>query len=75
MAVSADLAKLLDKAYEDKTLSEVLAASPAALSGLTDAHAEQLKAVLGIDTIAELGSNKYFRAAAALVALQELGGA
>ena len=28
MAVSADLSKLLDKAYEEKSLAEILAASP-----------------------------------------------
>lgn len=74
MAVTADLAKLLDKAYEDKTLSEILAASPAALAGVTDEDAIHLKEAFGIDSIAKFGANKYFRAAAALVALQELGG-
>jgi len=75
MAVSADLAKLLDKAFEDSSLSSILAATPAALAGVTDADAQHLKDAFGIDTIAEMGSNKYFRAAAALVALRDLGGA
>lgn len=75
MAVSADLAKLLDKAYEDKTLSEVLAASPAALAGVTDADAVHLKEAFGIDTVEQMGTNKFFRAAAALAALKDLGGA
>ena len=74
MAVSADLSTLLDKAYEEKTLSEILAASPAALAGVTDADAEHLMAAFGIDSVEKLGSNKFFRAAAALVALKELGG-
>ena len=36
MAVSVDLAKSLDKVYEDKSLKEILDASPAALAGVTD---------------------------------------
>lgn len=70
MAVSVDLAKSLDKAYEDKSLSEILSASPAALAGVTDAKAQVLKDVLGIKTVRELGSNKYFAVAGVLVALE-----
>jgi hypothetical protein len=40
MAVSIDLSQGLDKAYEDKSLDEILAASPAALAGVTDADAQ-----------------------------------
>jgi hypothetical protein len=68
MAVSVDLSKALDKAYEDKSLAEILAAPPSALAGLTERHDALLKE-LGIDTIAELGSNKYFALAGVLVAL------
>ncbi|WP_426998801.1 hypothetical protein [Pseudarthrobacter sp. N5] len=70
MAVSVDLAKALDKAYEDKSLSEILNASPSALAGVTDATAKALKDVLGIDTVRELGSNKFFAVAGVLVALE-----
>ncbi|XAS67793.1 hypothetical protein V3C33_00110 [Micrococcaceae bacterium Sec5.7] len=70
MAVSVDLAKALDKEYEDKSLSEILNASPSALAGVTDAKAKALKDVLGIDTVRELGSNKYFAVAGVLVALE-----
>ena len=42
MAVSVDLAKSLDKAYEDKGLKEILEASPAALAGVTDKDAQLL---------------------------------
>lgn len=34
MAVSVDLEKSLDKAYEDKSLKDILDASPAALAGV-----------------------------------------
>ena len=42
MAVSVDLAKSLDKAYEDKSIKEILDASPAALAGVTAAQAPTL---------------------------------
>lgn len=68
MAVSIDLTKALDKAYENSTLEEILAAPPA-LAGLTETHDEALEASLGIKTIRDLGSNKYFAVAGVLVAL------
>ena len=68
MPVSVNLEKGLDKAYENKSLDEILAAPPSALSGLTERHDELLKE-LGIKTIADLGSNKYFALAGVLVAL------
>jgi hypothetical protein len=69
MAVSVNLAKGLDKAWEDKTLDQILAAPPSALAGLTEKHDEILREALGIKTIADLGSNKYFALAGVLVAL------
>ncbi|MCE7010332.1 hypothetical protein LWC34_47145 [Kibdelosporangium philippinense] len=66
MAVSADLAKQLDKAYEEKTVAEVLDAPVAALSGVSEGDAEKLAAAFGIKTVRDLGTNKYFKLAAAL---------
>lgn len=63
--------KLVDKAWEDKTAAEILAAPPSALEGLTEKHDEILKG-LGIKTIADLGKWKYARRAAALVELGPL---
>lgn len=71
MSVTSDLAKALDKAYEDKSLKEILDASPAALAGVTDADAEALQKALNIKTVRQLGSNKFFAFAAALVALEK----
>jgi hypothetical protein len=62
--------KLVDKAWEGKTASEILAAPPSALEGLTEKHDEQLGA-LGIKTIGDLGNWKYAKRAAALAALAE----
>lgn len=71
MSVSSDLAKALDKAYEDKPLKEVLDASPSVLAGVTDDDAAALKAALNIKTVRDLGSNKFFSLAAALVAIEK----
>lgn len=69
MTVSADPSKYLDKAYEDKTLTEVLAAPVSALAGVTDSDAEHLQAAFNIKTVADLGKNKYFAAAQAMLSL------
>src|SRR3978361_1680905 len=58
MAVSIDLDKALDKAWENKSLAEILAAPPSALAGLTERH-DEILATLGIKTIAALGSNTH----------------
>ncbi|MFE4196943.1 hypothetical protein ACFRJ9_13850 [Paenarthrobacter sp. NPDC056912] len=68
MAVSVELGKALDKSYENATLDEVLAAPPSALAGLTEKH-DELLAGLGIKTVRDLGSNKFFATAGVLVAL------
>ena len=69
MAISADLAKQLDKAYENLTAAEVLDAPVAALSGVSEGDGEKLAAAFGIKTVRDLGTNKYFRLAAALADL------
>jgi len=74
MAVSVNLAKALDKEFEDKSLKEILDASPAALAGITDAKAAAMQELLGIKTIRELGSNKFFAMAGVLVALEGKAG-
>jgi|tagenome__1003787_1003787.scaffolds.fasta_scaffold13223497_1 hypothetical protein len=73
MAVSANMDSLLDKAYEGKSLTEVLDAPVSALSGVSDADAEALRQAFNVRTVHDLGRNKYFKAAAALVALGEAG--
>jgi hypothetical protein len=73
MAVSVDLAKALDKAYEDKPLKEILDASPSALAGVTDQDAKQLEDAFNIKTVRQLGASKVFAVAAALVAVENAG--
>jgi len=64
-------AKLVDKAWEEKSAAEILAAPPSALEGLTEKHDEVL-AGLGIKTVGDLGKWKYAARASALVALADL---
>ncbi|MFE6919818.1 hypothetical protein ACFVAV_02110 [Nocardia sp. NPDC057663] len=74
MAVNVVLDKVLDKEFENKTLKEILAAPPSALAGLTAAHDKQLLDALKIKSIADLGNNKFFQLAAALVELADQEG-
>ncbi|CAM2756380.1 hypothetical protein [Skermania piniformis] len=61
----------LDKAYEDKPVEELAKAPVAALQGISDAKAELLLQALGVRTIADLGTNKYFLWAQAIAKLAE----
>jgi len=51
VALAADLSTYLDKAYENKTLEEVLAAPVSALAGVTDADGELLQKAFNIKTV------------------------
>lgn len=73
MAVSADLSRFLDKAYESKSLSEVLDAPVSALQGVSDGDAAALLQAFNIKTVSDLGRNPFFRAAQALAVLGEAG--
>ncbi len=73
MSVTTDLAKALDSAYEDKSLKDILDASPSALAGVTEEDAAALLKAFNIKTVRQLGSNKFFAFAAALVALEKAG--
>ncbi|MET8278847.1 MULTISPECIES: hypothetical protein [Micromonospora] len=69
MPVTADFTKLVDKAYQDKSLTELVDAPVAALAGVSDGDAKLLKDAFNITTVGDLGRNPYFRTASALVAL------
>jgi hypothetical protein len=73
VAVEVNLDALLDKAYEDASLSEVLAAPVSALAGVSEGDAELLKTAFNIKTVADLGRNRYFRGAQLLAQLAEDG--
>jgi hypothetical protein len=55
----ADIAKILDKAYEGKDFAELAASPVSALQGVSDGDAEHLKAAFGIVTIRDLATNKF----------------
>jgi hypothetical protein len=74
MAVEANLDALLDKAWEDKAPSDIVAAPVDALQGVSEGDAKLLKEAFNIKTVGDLGKNKYFRAAQLLTQLAELDG-
>ena len=73
MAVSVNLDSLLDKQYESSSLQEILDAPVDALSGVSAGDAEALKSAFNIETVKDLGSNKFFAAAVALYDLSQTG--
>jgi hypothetical protein len=69
--VSADLSKILDKAYEEKSLTELVDAPVSALAGVSDGDAKLLLDAFNIKTIGDLARNKYFRTALAIAQLAD----
>lgn len=67
----AGIADKLDKAYEDKPLTELVDAPVEALQGVSPGDAEHLKAAFNITTIGDLGRNKYFLWAQSIAKLGE----
>ena len=74
MTATADLTKVLDKEYQDKSLAEIVAASVAALKGVSESDAALLAQAFNIKTVGDLGTNKFFRAAYALATLADSAG-
>ncbi len=64
-----DLTNVLDKAWADKSLPEIMAAPVAALKGISDKTGELLNEALGIKTIADLANLPYARYAQSLAEL------
>ena len=69
MPITANLDKMLDKAYENLSLAEIAKAPVTALAGVSEGDGEHLAAAFGIKTVGDLGTNKYFRLAAAITDL------
>jgi hypothetical protein len=55
----ANLAHILDKAFEGKELAELADAPVSALEGVSEADAAALKSAFGIVTIRDLATNKF----------------
>ena len=71
MSVSADLSKALDKAYEEKSLAELVDVPVSALAGVSEGDAKLLQEAFNIKTVGDLGRNKFFRTASAIVTLAD----
>jgi hypothetical protein len=71
--VSVNLDAFLDKAYENSSLADVLAAPVSALAGVSDGDAELLQKAFNIKTVGDLGKNKYFAATVAPYDLSQTG--
>ncbi|HKV83209.1 MAG TPA: hypothetical protein VJN88_01540 [Ktedonobacterales bacterium] len=65
----ADMSKHLDKAFEGKEFHELVDAPVDALEGVSKGDAELLHKAFGIKTIGDLGENKFFLRAQAIVTL------
>lgn len=61
----------VDKAYESKSLKELVNAPVDALQGLSATDAQKLKEAFGINTVGDLARNKFFRWASAIATLAE----
>lgn len=53
------IVKFYDKAYEDKSVEELVKAPVSSISGVSESDAADLKKAFGIDTVEELANNKY----------------
>lgn len=71
MPVSANLDKLLIKDFENKSLDELADAPVEAIAGISKDDEQALLKAFNIKTVRDLGTNKYFKAAAAIVALAD----
>ncbi len=60
-----------DKAFEEKSVDELVNAPVDALQGVSPRHAELLKEAFNIKTVGDLGTNKYFLWAQAVAKLAE----
>lgn len=65
----ADITELVDKAFEGKSFTEIADSPVDALQGVSAGDAELLKKAFNIKTVRDMGTNKYFMRAAAIVAL------
>jgi predicted RecB family nuclease len=53
------IVKFFDKAYETKNIVELTKTPVAAISGVSETDAEDLKQAFGIETVEDLANNKY----------------
>jgi hypothetical protein len=69
MSAPIDLSKVLDKAWEDKPLPDILNAPVSALEGVSAKDGQHLEQAFNIKTIADLAAFRPFHSAIALATL------
>ena len=74
MTVSVVLDKALTRQYEGKSITELLDSPVAAIAGVSDGDAKHLNDAFRIKTVRDLGTNKFFHLAQALVEIGDHSG-
>ena len=74
MEKSGFIAKFYDKAYEDKSIEELVKAPVSAISGISESDAADLKKAFGIETVEDFATNKYVRLAQGINCFSECSG-
>ncbi len=74
MEKSGFIVKFYDKAYENKSIEELCKAPVSAISGVSESDAADLKRAFGIETVADLGTNKYVLLAQGINCFSECSG-
>ena len=68
------IVKFFDKAYEDKSIVELAKAPVAAISGVSESDAVDLKKAFGIETVEDLATNNYVMLAQGINCFSEYSG-
>ena len=74
MELSEFIVKFYDKAYEDKYVEELINAPVAAISGVSEEDAKDLKEAFNIETVQDLATNRYVRLAQGIDSFSECEG-
>ena len=74
MERSEFIVKFYDKAYEDKSIEELVGAPVAAISGVSETDAADLKEAFGIETVGDLATNPYVKLAQGITCFSECSG-
>ena len=72
---SGFIVKFYDKAYEDKSILELLEAPVVAISGVSESDAADLKKAFNINTVEDLASNEYVLIAQGIELFSDVSGA
>lgn len=68
------IVKFFDKAYETLNIVELTTAPVAAISGVSESNANDLKAAFNIKTVRDLATNKYVRIAQSISCFSDCSG-